>query len=125
MWLTCCVQALLLLHEEARLVHGDVKPGNLLVSQACNEQPRVRVCDFGSVCPRDPLDPLKHVGSPTGGTNGYMAPEVEREEACTPASDVFSLGVTINEVMKVSVAVVGTNARTHAHRDATLDRRPA
>ena len=58
------------------IVHGDVHPGNVLLADR-----RVLLADFG----------LAAVGG-RGGAAGYTAPEVERGEAPSERSDVWSLG---------------------------------
>jgi serine/threonine protein kinase len=75
----------------AGLVHGDLKPANVLKAAR-----GVRLIDFGSarrVAPKagDPA-PLQR------GTRGYLAPELAGGAGATPASDVFALGCLIAEV---------------------------
>jgi len=96
------LEGLRTLHEELRVVHRDVKPANLLLDHAG----RVKVADFGvsAVLPAaagtTPTDAASREGWPTDqlGTFGYMAPERLRGEAHGPASDVWSLGVTLLEL---------------------------
>jgi serine/threonine protein kinase len=80
-------RALAYLHGRARLVHGDVKPANVVVGAAG----RAKLADFG--CARA-------LGSarPIGGTPAFMAPEVARGEEQGPAADVWALGCTVLEM---------------------------
>jgi serine/threonine protein kinase len=69
-----------------RVWHGDLKPGNILLAEEA-----IRVSDplgsgFGCTV---------SIGSKSGGTPGYCAPEVEASGAISAASDVYSLGATV------------------------------
>jgi serine/threonine protein kinase len=83
------------------VVHGDLKPANVLVTAAGT----VKVVDFGmarrSAAPVQGEETGLWDPGPAGGISGtpaYMAPEQARGEAATPASDVFSLGVMLYEL---------------------------
>jgi serine/threonine-protein kinase len=83
------------------VVHGDLKPGNVLVTSAGT----VKVVDFGlarrSSSPVEGDETRLWSPGPAGGISGtpaYMAPEQARGELATPASDVFSLGVMLYEL---------------------------
>ena len=89
-------------HAHARgVVHGDLKPSNIVVENDCRLGPRARLFDFGLAkrC-RGQLDTRLGQKSapshppPSAGTPGYMAPEQilgRRSEIC-PATDLYALG---------------------------------
>ncbi|KAF8721415.1 hypothetical protein HU200_023128 [Digitaria exilis] len=83
--------ALRYLHDDAGVVHGDVKGRNVLLGGGCGG---AKLADFGAarlVSEEAPCGPR--------GTPAWMAPEVARGGAATPASDVWSLGCTALELL--------------------------
>ncbi len=86
-----CLRALKFLHEHG-VVHGDIKPSNMLVDR----RKRLKIGDFGLA--RRVSD---DEGSLLKGTTKYMAPEVVSDEfgEVGPASDLYSLGFATYEMM--------------------------
>jgi eukaryotic-like serine/threonine-protein kinase len=74
--------------HRAGVIHRDVKPGNLLVS---NETGAMKLADFG-IAKAAEQTRITQVGSVLG-TAAYLSPEQARGEEAGPASDIYSLGV--------------------------------
>jgi hypothetical protein len=91
-----------LAHAHARgVVHGDLKPTNILVDADPRGRPRVRLFDFGLAKRRrarlDPRLGQKSAPShppPSAGTPGYMAPEqiLGRTSDICGGTDLYALG---------------------------------
>jgi eukaryotic-like serine/threonine-protein kinase len=75
------------------VVHRDVKPQNLLVSQ----NGHVKLIDFGIAKARGTHN-RSHTGS-IKGTLRYLAPEQARAGAVDRRADVYSLGITLWEML--------------------------
>jgi tetratricopeptide (TPR) repeat protein len=84
-----------------RVVHGDLKSNNVILTSSPDGAVRAVITDFGlahgPVAPLD--DSATFAGSSeVGGTPGYMAPELWKGAKATPASDVYALGVILYEL---------------------------
>ena len=75
------------------VVHRDVKPGNLLVS----DQDVVKLADFGIARATDQSS-ITQVGSVLG-TAAYLAPEQARGDEAGPRADLYSLGVVTYQLI--------------------------
>ena len=76
-----------------RIVHRDVKPANILLST----DGRVKVGDFGVA--RLAEGSTDGTAATIVGTPRYMAPEQGRGRPTTPATDVYSVGVVLYEML--------------------------
>ena len=88
-------------HQEG-LVHRDVKPQNVLLSR----EGEVKVTDFGIARSLD----VEHGVTQTGtvlGTGEYLAPEQASGKPVSPATDVYSLGVVLWELLAGEVPFTG------------------
>jgi serine/threonine-protein kinase len=75
------------------VVHRDVKPGNLLVS----DDDVVKLADFGIARATDQSS-ITQVGSVLG-TAAYLSPEQARGEEAGPRADIYSLGVVAYQLL--------------------------
>jgi len=70
------------------LVHGDIKPHNIMISQDENENSSYKVIDFGSITEIFSTDTK-------AGTPSFLSPQRFLNEAISESSEIFSIGVTL------------------------------
>jgi hypothetical protein len=87
-----------------RIVHRDVKPANIMLSS----DGRVKVGDFGVA--RLAEGSTEGTAASIVGTPRYMAPEQGRGRPTTPATDVYSAGVVLYEMLSGAPPFTATSA---------------
>jgi len=83
-----CLSALAALHRN-RIVHGDIKPGNIMLKRTGH----VKIIDTGSAFEMDTPPEQR------GCTPSYAAPEILEGKEITPLSDLASIGYVLVELL--------------------------
>ncbi len=95
--------------HQGGLVHGDLKPANMLVESAPDGL-HPWLVDFGMATA------LANAGPARGGTPAYMAPELVLGSPPSPAADVFSLGASLYHLLTGSPPEEGASLAILARR---------
>ncbi len=97
------------------LVHGDLKPGNVMVTSD-----RAIILDFGFAQERARLSARRPGAPPDGGTPNYMAPERLRSGGASPEDDMYALGLTLWEMWTCRVPEPGYRPRAKPMRSQIM-----
>lgn len=89
LYMSQVLHGLLYLHEQG-VIHRDIKGANILTTK----EGLVKLADFGVATRATGLDEASVVGTPY-----WMAPEVIALSGATTASDIWSLGCTVIELL--------------------------
>jgi len=105
-------------HEHG-IIHRDIKPHNVMVTEMGGEKDFVKVLDFGVAKLLSNDVTLTSTGS-TFGTPEYMSPEQVQSRDIDHRSDLYSLGIVIYEMLTGAPPFSGGSALTvalaHAHK---------
>jgi serine/threonine-protein kinase len=102
--------------HRAGLVHCDVKPHNMLVTP----DNRLKVTDFGIARAMATLNPGERTDV-VWGSPQYYSPEQAAGHVPSPASDVYSLGVVMYEMLTGTLPFTGSTAEELAHLHLEAD----
>ena len=97
--------------HQAGIIHRDLKPSNILITQSADQPAVVKVLDFGIAKfftgNDDDASDLDQTNTVIG-TPRYMSPEQHNGNELTPATDVYSLGVILYEMLTGMVLFSGS-----------------
>jgi len=99
--------------HHAGIIHRDLKPSNILITQSADQPAVVKVLDFGIAKffagdgDDDDANALAQSNTVIG-TPRYMSPEQHSGAELTPATDVYSLGVILYEMLTGMVPFSGS-----------------
>ncbi len=107
------------------VIHGDLKPGNIILSKTPAGGIRAVITDFGLAKVAAPDG--SRVVSPRGGTRDYMAPELLLGERASIASDLYAFGILFHAMLAgrtpawTVTATAGSRQKSSPPRSATPD----
>lgn len=104
------LKSLMEAHERG-IIHRDIKPDNIFMTDFEGEPDFVKVLDLGIAKPVGPgrQDVAMTADDEVIGTPNYMAPEQVLGEPVCPATDIYSLGLVMAEMLAGQVIIGGTN----------------
>ncbi|MBX9670198.1 MAG: protein kinase [Candidatus Obscuribacterales bacterium] len=127
------IDGLAIAHDSA-IVHKDIKPSNIMVTNSNGAQECAKLCDFGIARVFSDVGPVinnKHSRTHRiSGTPSYMSPEQCQGQTLDLRSDIYSLGCVLFEALTGSRAVTGTSftdiASTHLYQSppSIIESRP-
>jgi serine/threonine-protein kinase len=103
------------------LVHGDLKPGNVMVTTNTDGSfGKAMVLDFGFAKERARASARRPGAPPDGGTPNYMSPERIRSGGASPEDDVYALALTLLEMWTCRVPEPGYKPRAKTMRQQIM-----
>lgn len=102
------------------VVHRDLKPGNILVDQDGHP----KVLDFGVAKQLDQDVSQTRTGNVAGFTPAYAAPEQINDGPITAATDVYTLGVVLYQLLTGRLPYVAAASGLHATAEAITRNEP-
>ena len=97
------------------LVHGDLKPGNVMVTEG-----KAVILDFGFAQERARASARRPGAPPDGGTPNYMSPERLRNGGASADDDVYAMALTLWEMWTCRVPEPGYKPRVKSMRSQIM-----
>ncbi|KAL9951446.1 hypothetical protein ACROYT_G044107 [Oculina patagonica] len=110
--------ALSYIHNEKKLLHGDLKSGNVLIRGNFDA---VKLCDFGvAIRLKDDLSGLKNPKDRYIGTEPWKCKEALNSGVITDKADIFAYGLLIWEMLALNVPHVDLLAASDDEGDTGM-----
>jgi serine/threonine protein kinase len=107
-----CCKALEYAHQHG-IIHRDIKPANILLSGHSD----IKITDFGAALTISAeTTQVSGIGSPA-----YMSPEQLKEEPLSHATDMFSLGVVMYQLLTGHLPFKGSTGYSMVHQIINVD----
>ncbi len=94
------------------LIHGELKPADILIVDADTPFEKVKVMDLGMARLRDSVGQQTNSGSgpdSISGANAYLSPERFRGQPLDHRADLYSVGVIVHELLTGKLPGSGSN----------------
>ena len=101
-------EALCYAWEEANMVHRDIKPDNIMIT----DEGVAKLTDLGLAMPQSDW----HEDMQISGSPSYMSPEQFAGKRLDPRSDIYSLGVTLYQMLTGELPFKGTSIKVVARQ---------
>ncbi len=100
------------------MIHRDVKPQNIIIGDGG----QIKITDFGIA--KSKLSTAMTETGVTFGTADYISPEQARGLAASPQSDIYSLGITLYEMLTGRLPFTGDSSIAVAMQHVTAEPPP-
>ncbi len=109
----------------AGIVHRDLKPANLFLTRRMDGGPLVKVLDFGIAKALADASAVALTSDAMMGSPGYMSPEqIQSPRGVDARTDIWSLGVTLYQLLSRRLPFVGDTVPAVAVRISTAPPEP-
>ncbi len=89
------------------IIHRDIKPENIMVKTLRSGEDHAKVVDFGIAKQTESQDAKLTKHGEIFGTPEYIAPELIRGQDAVPASDLYSVGIILYELLTGKLPFTG------------------
>ncbi len=91
------------------VVHKDLKPANLYLSERGTRRETMKIVDFGIAHVNAPTEERITTTGSVSGTPQYLAPEYIQDQSVTPAMDIYQMGLILVEGLTAEPVVQASN----------------